>query len=179
MIIKNIGYMWHRKYIDWQRGGKLIGHSETTGKQVNFANQAGIYALYDNNLRCIYVGQAGRGDYKGLYQRLKDHTDDYLFCMWERFTWFGFYSTSTLNKKTEAAFKKEYDIKTNVNDLMNVIESLMIRASRPVFNLSLGSLQGADDKGQLEWFYQKAEWEEQETAFEQLKKSCKSLAKNK
>ena len=24
-IIKNVGYMWHRKYVNWQKGNELIG----------------------------------------------------------------------------------------------------------------------------------------------------------
>jgi len=180
MIIKNIGYMWHRKYVDWQQGAELIGHSERDdNKRVDFSYQAGIYALYNQNLNCIYVGQAGRGEYKGLYHRLKDHTEDQLFCMWERFTWFGFYSTDTLKKGYDGAFDQEYDIKTNVNELMNVIESLMIRTYRPTFNLSIGNLRGDRDKDQVEWFYQKAEWEEQEAEFNNFKKTCKSLEKRK
>jgi hypothetical protein len=179
MIIKNIGYMWHRKYVDWQRGGELLGYSETTDKPVNFAYQAGLYALYNSNSSCIYIGQAGKGEFKGLYHRLKDHTENHLFCMWERFSWFGFYSTATLKNGTDAAFLKEYDIKSNVNDLMNVIESLMIRAYRPAFNLSIGSLRCDNDKDQIEWFYQKAEWEEQEREFDKLKKECKSFSRNK
>ncbi len=175
MIIRNVGYMWHRKYVNWQKGTKLIGHSETDDRAVDFAYQAGVYSLYDKNLICIYVGQAGRGENKGLFHRLKDHTDDHLFCMWERFSWFGLYSTDALKKGDDAAFDKEFDVRTNVNNLMNVIESMIIRTCRPSFNISIGSLRGDKDKDLIEWFYQKAEWEEREAEFNNLKKICKSL----
>jgi hypothetical protein len=176
MIIKNIGYMWHRKYINWESGSELIGYSETNDKKVNFAYQAGIYVLYDLNLNCIYVGQAGRGENTGLYDRLKAHaTEDELFCMWERFSWFGFYSRETLQKSTDSAFLKEYKINTDVNEVMNLTESLIIHVQRPRFNKSIKyKFHEKDDKG-IEWFYQKAEFEEQEAEFDRLKKICKSL----
>lgn len=175
MIIKNVGYMWHRKYVNWQKGNELIGYSENDDTKVDFAYQAGIYALYDRNSSCVYVGQAGKGENVGLYCRLKNHTDDHLFCMWERFSWFGFYSSDTIRKGTDAAFNKEYDVKTDVNELMNVIEALILRTFRPSCNLSLGSLLDVRGKDHLEWFYQKAEWEERQAEFNNLKKICKSL----
>nr|MBF0223477.1 hypothetical protein [Desulfobulbaceae bacterium] len=45
-IIKNIGYMWHRKFVNWDTVS-LIGHSEHDDSPVDFAYQAGIYALYN------------------------------------------------------------------------------------------------------------------------------------
>lgn len=181
MIIRNIGYMWHRKYVDWQHGENLTGYAEKGRKVVNFAYQAGIYILYDHNFNCIYLGQTGRRDTKGLYHRLKDHTEDDLFCLWERFSWFGLYSTAALQKDwknpKEAAklFKKEFKVNTTVNELMNVIESMLIRVHRPQFNKAIGTLLGEKDKNQIEWFYQEAEWEEEEAKFNNLKKTCKSL----
>jgi hypothetical protein len=158
LIIKNTGYMWHRKYVNWQNGSKLIGVSEVKEcPAVNFASQAGIYALYDKDFRCVYVGQAGRGETKGLYHRLKDHAiEDYLFCRWERFSWYGFYSVKSLE---EGNYDKEFKVNTDVNEIMDVIESLIIQVNSPKLNMTRGSLAG------VEWFYQKAEFEEQiETA---------------
>ena len=102
-IIKNAGYMWHRRYVNWQSGDKLMGVLEfKQGKAVNFAYQAGIYALYDKDFKCVYVGQAGRGEIKGLYHRLKDHAiSDHLFCRWERFSWYGFYSVKSLEARNK------------------------------------------------------------------------------
>ena len=60
-IIKNIGYMWHRKHVNWDTH-ELTGYSDDKEKKkVNFAYQAGIYVLYNRNFECIYVGQAGKG----------------------------------------------------------------------------------------------------------------------
>jgi hypothetical protein len=178
MIIKNIGYMWHRKYVDWQHDYKLIGYPER-GKErpVDFAYQAGIYVLYNHNADVLYVGQAGRGETTGLYHRLKDHTNDELFCLWERFTWFGFYSVDVIENGSASAFNENIDVSTDVNELMNVIESLIIRVHRPPFNKSVGHIHGEKDKNQIEWFYQKAEFDEREEEFEALKKKYKSLIK--
>jgi hypothetical protein len=163
--------MWHRKYVNWQNGSKLIGVSEVKEcPAVNFASQAGIYALYDKDFRCVYVGQAGRGETKGLYHRLKDHAiEDYLFCRWERFSWYGFYSVKSLE---EGNYDKEFKVNTDVNEIMDVIESLIIQVNSPKLNMTRGSLAG------VEWFYQKAEFEEQKAEYEQLKKICSSM-KNK
>ena len=176
MIIKNIGYMWHRKYINWQSGSELIGYSENDDKKVNFAYQAGVYALYDHNLNCIYVGQAGRGENTGLYHRLKTHAiEDELFCMWERFSWFGFYSKEAILKNTSQSFDREFKIDTNVNELLNLVEALLIRICRPPINKSVRHKFGERETEDIEWFYQQAEFEEQEAEFDRLKKICKSL----
>ncbi|MBM4147274.1 MAG: GIY-YIG nuclease family protein [Nitrospira sp.] len=169
-IIKNAGYMWHRKYVDWQSGNELIGFPvEKADKCVNFANQAGIYALYDKDFRCVYVGQAGRGELKGLYHRLKDHAiTDYLFCRWERFSWYGFYSEKCLE---ENSYDKEYKVNTEVNVVLDLVESLIIRVNPPNMNVAMGSLPG------IKWFYQEAEFEEQAFEYEQLKKKFESMKK--
>ncbi len=180
MIVKNAGYMWHRKYVNWFSGEELIGYSEVNDKRVNFANQAGIYALYDGNSKCVYVGQSGKGSYKGLYHRLKDHAiEDGLFCMWERFTWFGFYSSTMLykgvNEKAKGNYDKEFPIKTDVNELMNVIESMIIQVQTPSLNMSSGCMTADKSREKIEWFYQMAEIEEQKAEFNRLKQICKSL----
>ena len=167
-IIKNTGYMWHRKYVNWQRGRQLIGLSESgKGKPENFADQSAIYALYDKEFRCIYVGQAGKGETKSLYDRLKDHAiRDYLFCRWERFSWWGFYSLENLKNND---YDSHFKIITDVNEVMNLFESLIIRINPPSLNMALGHLAGA------EWFYQEAEFEEQKAEYDKLKKKYDSL----
>lgn len=167
-IINNLGYMWHRKYVNWYSGSELIGVCEyppdKEGKPVNFADQAGIYVLYDKNFKCVYVGQAGGGRTQGLYHRLKEHAiNDYLFCRWERFSWFGFGSVKGLEK----------EVNTNVNELMDFIESLIIFIVEPDLNMDRGFLAG--DKSGVKWFYQEAEYDEQKAEYEKLKKICKSI----
>jgi len=162
-LIKNIGYMWHRNYVNWYRGAQLIGYPEQGGgKAINFADQAGVYALYNHNAECIYIGQAGSGEVNGMYHRLKDHAiKDYIFCMWERFTWFGFYSTETLQSNN---FDNAFEISTNINELMNLFEMMAINIHFPRYNLSRGNISG------IEWYYQKEEFDEQEHEFKSSKK---------
>ena len=171
-LIKNTGHLWHRKYVDWLSGNQLIGISEKKPYKVaNFADQAGIYVLYDNNFSCVYVGQAGSGKSTGLYSRLKEHAiNDYLFCRWERFSWWGFYPVEDIENDY---YDKSFKIKTDVNEVMDLVESLIIRVNAPKLNLALGKLAGA------EWFYQEAEFEERRGEHEELKKVCESMKDNK
>lgn len=180
-IIKNIGYMWHRKYVNWQKGRELIGTPDGfQGGNINFADQAGIYVLLDRNLQPVYIGQSGKGSLIGLYDRLKDHTVNDNFCAWERFSWYGFYSKEALQsswKGDDKGFDKEYKISTDVNELMNVIESILIRTCRPSFNRSWGCLTSDNSDGIIEWYCQEAEWKEQEEEFNKRKHLCETLKK--
>lgn len=170
-IIKNIGYMWHRRFVNWDSVA-LIGNSENNDSSVDFAYQAGIYSLYNHNSECVYVGQTGRGDNSGLFHRLQYHAiKGELFCMWERFSWFGFYSVDTLNSKNDDDFNKEFKdgVTSDYNEIMNVIESIIVRVHLPKFNMNKGSLKKNKDTGKIEWYYQKAEQEERISEYEKLK----------
>lgn len=171
-IVKNIGYMWHRKYVNWNKS-HLIGYSESGDEEMDFRYQAGIYVLYGKDYEIIYIGQAGKGENSGLFKRIKDHTQDEMFCMWERFSWYGFYSKSALKKDD---YGEEFTFECDVNEIMNVIEALLIRVNLPKFNKSSGSLLKEGEGGMIEWFYQKAEFEEQESKYEELVKKCRSLS---
>jgi len=152
MLIKAAGYMWHRRYVDWNRH-RLAGLPEVgQGDEVDFADQSGIYGLYAANHECIYIGQTGRSD-SGLYDRLKTHAlDDHLFCFWERFTWFGFYSPEQLRNS------KFYDpVATAVTlaEALNTIESVGIYLALPRFNRRYE----AGFNG-VSWYYQDAEYKQ-------------------
>lgn len=157
MIIRNAGFMWHRQFVDWKKR-KLIGYPEKgNADAIDFADQAAIYGLYDRNNICVYIGQAGSGEKSGLYDRLKDHTENYLFCMWERFSWYGFYSEAIFGieeslkaRRFEAEYKKE----TNINEIMTTIETIAIHLMLPKHNRSMGM-----DIKEIEWYYQKEEFE--------------------
>ena len=75
---------------EWPSTGKLLGVG--VGKKrkgvVDFASQRGIYALYDDHFRLVYVGQVGRGK-RRLYRRLRIHSLSVLSARWTRFSWFG------------------------------------------------------------------------------------------
>lgn len=61
--------------------------------------------------------------------------------MWERFSWYGFYSAATIKQDRDEFYEDEYNINTDVNELMNVIESMIIRIHSPKYNKSIGSLK--------------------------------------
>jgi hypothetical protein len=89
--------------------------------------------------------------------------------MWERFSWFGFYSVESLLRR---GYDKDFEIVTNINDLMNVIESVTIHIHFPLFNRSMGI-----DTSKIQWFYQKEEYEEQEIYLRRLKDAQESIRK--
>lgn len=169
-IIKNAGWMWHRKYVNWHRGGELLGYPEEGNgvNPVDFGYQAALYALYDTNHNCIYIGQAGSGDVYGLYHRLKAHTHDYLFCMWERFSWFGFYPVENANSVN---FEGGFEFRTDVNQILNLTETLCIHTLMPRFNTRKGT-----NISDIQWYYQQAEFDEREKEFAQLKEKIPSMS---
>ena len=153
MIIKTAGYMWHRRHVDWGLR-RLVGlPEEGKGGEVNFADQSGIYGLYAANHECIYIGQAGKGESSGLYDRLKTHAlEDHLFCFWERFTWFGFYSPEQLRKgNCDDPIAED----VNLAEALDTMESVGIYLALPRFNRRYESgFVG------VSWYYQAAEYEQ-------------------
>src|SRR5262245_60155409 len=149
MLIQSAGYMWHRRYVDWRRR-RLAGiPDEGYGCEVNFADQSGIYGLYAANHECIYIGQAGRGE-SGLYDRLRTHAlDDHLFCFWERFTWFGFYSPEQLRNGT---YDDPIARAVTLAEALDTIESVGIYLALPRFNRRYET-----GFTEVAWYYQAAE----------------------
>ncbi len=143
LIIENVGYMWHRKYVNWENR-QLTGILEGGDRKVDFADQSGIYVLY-HDIDPVYIGLAGTEENSALYDRLRTHTTDRLFCMWARFSWYGFYSADVLETQR---WDNNFKVATDVNELMTVMESLLIRICEPRFNLSRGTL------GPVEWYDQ-------------------------
>ncbi len=152
MLIQTAGYMWSRWHVDWTLR-RLLGKPEEGGNgEVDFANQAGIYGLFNANHECVYVGQVGRGE-RGLYDRLMDHAiEDELFCFWERFTWFGVYSTSQLLR---SEFPDRIAECVTLPEALNTIETICIYLTLPRFNRRWET--GFD---KVSWYYQVAEYEE-------------------
>tara|TARA_R110002020_G_scaffold439082_1_gene649556 strand:+ start:159 stop:530 length:372 start_codon:yes stop_codon:yes gene_type:complete len=96
-MIKNYGLFWRRDSVHWNYGGgradepghlKGVQYVERQALVVDFREQAGIYCLYDDNFRLLYVGQAGFGN-ATLFGRLKSHTQNNLAERWTKFSWFG------------------------------------------------------------------------------------------
>jgi hypothetical protein len=45
---------------------------------VDFRDRQGVYCLYDDNFKIVYVGQAGANDSQRLFVRLRQHKSDAL-----------------------------------------------------------------------------------------------------
>src|SRR3569832_1312077 len=62
-VIKNYGLMWRRDAVFWGKGNrKGVLEGRRSGKTINFRDQIGVYVLYDESRRPVYVGQAGQGN---------------------------------------------------------------------------------------------------------------------
>ena len=85
-LIGSFGMFWLRSEVDWTATPvKLLGVQLDGGNPVDFAEQAGVYLLYEGN-RVIYVGRVTS---PRLGQRLWEHTRDRLKARWDKFSWFG------------------------------------------------------------------------------------------
>lgn len=74
MLIQNYGLFWRRDRVKWGKGknkGTLVGYWKGAKRQgsVDFREQRGIYVLYDDTFKIVYVGQAGNKN-QCLFDRL-------------------------------------------------------------------------------------------------------------
>jgi hypothetical protein len=132
-VIKNYGLMWRRDSVHWGRGhskGTLEGRR--SGQVVDFRDQSGVYVLYDEARRLIYVGQAGQGHAR-LFKRLQAHTHDYLAHRWEYFSWFGLLKV-TKPGGLSALDHKSKRLTGTIGSTLNEIEGVLIAATEPPFN---------------------------------------------
>ncbi|MCV9960399.1 GIY-YIG nuclease family protein [Pararhizobium sp. BT-229] len=144
MLIHNYGLFWRRSIIaadgPWPRSGDLLGigvKQKRRGK-VDFSRQRGIYALYDDNFRLIYVGQAGRGD-RRLYNRLRSHSINNLAERWSRFSWFGILPVheDPASKALKLVDDHEPTAPTR-ETVLNHMEAILIMAGEPIRNAKGG-----------------------------------------
>ena len=133
-LISNYGLFWHRGKVVWGSGGKgnqghLKGRLARTGKEIDFRKQQGVYCLYDDNFRLIYVGQAGAKN--GLFSRLKSHKKWELADRWTKFSWFGI---RPVNKKSNNLRKEKGKTHPEIREVLNHIEAILIAAAEPPHN---------------------------------------------
>src|ERR1700688_846279 len=134
MLIHNYGLFWRRKDVFWGRP-KKTGHlkgilaQETTSIPVNFREQAGVYILYDDSFRLVYVGQAGAGN-QYLFSRLKQHKKDSLADRWTRLSWFGIRWVRKNGKLSAGAAQQSI----KAAQILNHIEAILISAAEPPHN---------------------------------------------
>lgn len=133
-MIKNYGLLWQRKYVHLGAGsnkGTLLGFRTGIGV-VDFREQIGIYALYDNNRVPVYVGQAGNGN-ATLFGRLKHHTKDHLSNRWECFSWFGLRRVNKNNSLSDYDHVEKL-YKAQGALVLNELEGVLIAAMEPKLN---------------------------------------------
>jgi len=140
-FIKNYGLMWRRDSVYWGRANsKGVLQGRKSHKIIDFRDQIGIYVLYDETRLPIYVGQAGQGNLR-LFNRLRNHTKDFLARRWQYFSWFGLLvvnKNGTLSKR-DAPTKR---VSGTIRSTLDEIEGVLIAATEPAFNK-----QGAKFKG--------------------------------
>ena len=134
-VIKNYGLMWRRDSVFWGAGGEgnrgvLAGRYR--GISINFRNQIGVYVLYDEGRRAIYVGQAGQGHAR-LFKRLRSHQRDFLAHRWQYFSWFGLLSVNK-SGKLSGHDDKSKRVTGTLKSTLNEIEGVLIAAMEPPFN---------------------------------------------
>lgn len=140
-VIKNYGLMWRRDWVFWGAGsnrGVLDGRS--SGRVIDFRDQIGVYVLYDESRRAVYVGQAGQGN-ASLFDRLRTHRRDSFTHRWQYFSWFGLLKAN----KNGTLSRWDYPSKRvsgTISTMLNEIEGVLIAATEPPFNK-----QGAKFRG--------------------------------
>jgi hypothetical protein len=140
-VIKNYGLMWRRDAVHWGRGsnrGTLSGRR--SGKIIDFRGQIGVYVLYDETRRPVYVGQAGQGNAR-LFNRLSTHTRDGLALRWQYFSWFGLLPVNR-SGGLSGWDAPDKGVRGTLRSTLNEIEGVLIAATEPAFNK-----QGAKFKG--------------------------------
>ncbi len=139
MLIHNYGLHWRKDCIHWGRGsnpGHLMGRrvGAKTAVPADFREQQGVYCLYDDSFRLVYVGQAGGKNDQRLFGRLKQHREDALSERWSKFSWFGIrqvLQSGGLRAEKGAAHP-------DVGGVLNHIEAILIAAAEPVQNRQSG-----------------------------------------
>lgn len=142
MLVQNFGLFWKSENIFWgkqKNPGSLLGihASAKRSGEVDFRDQAGIYALYaDYDL--IYVGQTG-GKGQKLMARLNHHRTRELAGRWNMFSWFGTRAVlGTGNLKAEKA-----GASSSHQDALNHLEAILIHVAEPSLNRQ-GGKWGSD-----------------------------------
>jgi hypothetical protein len=110
--------------------------NNVTAKPTDFRKQRGVYVLYDDAFKLVYVGQAGGGNNQRLFDRLKQHTTDPLASRWNRFSWFGIRWVKGDNELAAEADGSH----TTSSAVLDHIEAILISAAEPPHNRQGGRL---------------------------------------
>ena len=142
-LIRTYGLHWKRSRVHWGGNRKSPGHlkgyrqGDKHKTPIDFRNQVGIYALYqDYNL--LYIGQAGKRE-QALFGRLRWHRND--DDRWTRFSWFG---ARYVRKGDHELSAKPNSLSFDLAGALNVVEATFLAIYRPLGNKQSGTFQGAD-----------------------------------
>jgi hypothetical protein len=128
-IIKAFGMYWLLEKVSWSIKPSILGQQQEGASTVNFADQVGVYLLYDGR-EVVYVGRTAE---KRLATRLSEHTRDRLNGRWDRFSWFG------LRSVTSSGQLGDYELDSvAVEDVIVTIEALLIEGLEPRQNRKRG-----------------------------------------
>ena len=162
--------MWRRDAVFWGKGNrKGVLEGRRSGKTINFRDQIGVYVLYDESRRPVYVGQAGQGNAR-LFNRLRAHRRDGLAHRWHYFSWFGLLG---VNKSGHLSGwdAPEKRVGGTLRSTLNEIEGVLIAATEPAFNK-----QGARFRG-IARYRQVVHEEADFTSTTQLREMIEGLAR--
>ncbi|MCY4488199.1 MAG: GIY-YIG nuclease family protein [Deltaproteobacteria bacterium] len=147
MLIRAYGLHWKRDDVFWgkqKNPGRLLGKAQKRKADVDFRDQRGIYALYDDRYNLVYVGQAGKATRetpkpKMLFDRLKDHRSDNLAERWTIFSWFG--TRGVQDDNSLSPLRDE--IGSNPQTVLDHMEGLILATADPPKNLRGPNFGGA------------------------------------
>jgi hypothetical protein len=125
--------MWKRDSVFWGHGAKRgVLQGRRSGRVIDFREPIGVYVLYDETRRAIYVGQAGQGNAR-LFNRLRSHRRDNLAHRWQYFSWFGLLP---VNKGGRLSGRDDPSKRVGgtLRSTLNEIEGVLIAATEPPFN---------------------------------------------
>ena len=107
-------------------GGQILGWTGRRGAaSVDFRQQRGIYVLYDDNFKFVYIGQTGAGNQR-LLVRLRNHGFDHLAQRWSRFSWCGISAVAGGRLDPNAAVRPPA-----LNGILNHVEAIPIASAKP------------------------------------------------
>lgn len=128
-VVHAFGMSWRRDRVYWKSAPRVFGSQGSSAQVVDFADQRGVYLLYDGR-QAVYVG---RSVDRSLGQRLYEHTFDRLNGRWDRFSWFGVRRVTPDGELVDASNAGLSDAA-----LIAVMEALLIEALEPPQNRRRG-----------------------------------------
>lgn len=175
-MITHYGLFWSERDVYWSgkksSPGQLLGREKTplgrkgapTKEERNnakdYRDYVGVYCLYGDG-ELLYIGEAGLGTNRKLFDRLKEHRKGPMSGRWDAFSWFG-----------RDACEGQADIKASLGQL----EAISIAIINPGFNKQSGTFSNATQVFQIP--HEDAEGD-LETKIERLAAQIAELAKAK